>query len=82
MDSPNPPSMRVLIRPANSTQPTLSPLSSATLSPPIPPPPQPNPPPPPPLQNGIVVVGFIGRRSGDVTQLINRGPRRQCVWFG
>ncbi|PSR95225.1 hypothetical protein CEY00_Acc25982 [Actinidia chinensis var. chinensis] len=72
MDSPNPPSMRVLVRPPNSTQPTLSPLSSATLSPPIPPPPQPNPPPPPSLQNGIVVVGFIGRRSGDVTQLINR----------
>ncbi|GFS36137.1 hypothetical protein Acr_00g0044310 [Actinidia rufa] len=72
MDSPNPPSMRVLIRPPNSTQPTLSPLSSATLSPSIPPPPQPNPPPPPSPQNGVVVVGFIGRRRGDVTQLINR----------
>ncbi|CAL5432227.1 unnamed protein product [Camellia sinensis] len=68
MDSPNPSSsspMRVLARPPNPTPP--QPTSTATLTPPIPPSSS-----SPPPQNGVVVVGFIGRRRGDVTQLINR----------
>ncbi|KAL6958061.1 hypothetical protein U1Q18_052216, partial [Sarracenia purpurea var. burkii] len=99
MDSLNPLSMRVLIRPPISAppQPTVSSTPSTVLSPPIPPasrtdhpslpslrPPPPHPPPSssslPPLprpqspstQSGVVVVGFVGRRNGDVTQLINR----------
>ncbi|KAA8544138.1 hypothetical protein F0562_022226 [Nyssa sinensis] len=97
MDSPNPSSMRVLIRPPNSTPPpTLSLPSTTPLTPPIPtsqsdhplpplpPPPsnrppssslpqsQPSRPPSPSPQGGVVVVGFIGRRHVDVTQLINR----------
>ncbi|KAL3518448.1 hypothetical protein ACH5RR_021037 [Cinchona calisaya] len=74
MDAQNPnphlQSMRVLIRPPTPT--------------PDPPPPPPSPPPPPDPspsttpsstpspQNGVVVVGFVGKRHGDVTQLINR----------
>lgn len=53
------------------------------VRPPVPIPPPPSPPPPtppdpsPPVQpqnsqNGVVVVGFIGKRHYDVTQLINR----------
>ncbi|XP_071932598.1 uncharacterized protein [Coffea arabica] len=70
MDSPNPNSqpMRVLIRPPTPNPPPPSP------PPPTPPDPSPtqNPTPIPSQQNGIVVVGFVGRRHGDVTQLINR----------
>ncbi|KNA24790.1 hypothetical protein SOVF_012360 [Spinacia oleracea] len=79
---PNPSSMRVLIRPPASPQPSPSP-SSHSPSPPPPPPPRPPPssslpsatptqPPLPQLPSGVVVVGFIGRRHTDVSQLINR----------
>ncbi|KAL2557434.1 uncharacterized protein Fot_02173 [Forsythia ovata] len=54
--NPNSQSMRVLIRPPTPT-PSLSPHP---------------PPPPDPPQNGVVVVGFIGRRHQDVAQLMNR----------
>ncbi|KAI7727006.1 hypothetical protein M8C21_026489 [Ambrosia artemisiifolia] len=60
MTAPNPSPMRVLIRPPSS--PSITP----------PPPPLPPLPPPPPRQNGVVVVGFIGRRHTDVSQLLNR----------
>ncbi|XP_058223102.1 uncharacterized protein LOC131332797 isoform X1 [Rhododendron vialii] len=66
MDSPNSSSMRVLTRPPNP---------NPTLTPPIPPHPPPtrtDHPSPSSPPNGVVVVGFIGRRSTDVTQLINR----------
>ncbi|CAA2956349.1 uncharacterized protein LOC111400298 isoform X1 [Olea europaea subsp. europaea] len=52
-------SMRVLVRPPNPT-------------PPVSPHPLPPPTPPDPPQNGVVVVGFIGRRHEDVAQLMNR----------
>ncbi|KAL8153735.1 hypothetical protein V2J09_011495 [Rumex salicifolius] len=76
----NPSSMRVLIRPP---QPPLTPSSNPvdpsrtrpshsfarpSVSSPSPPPPPPN----PSQLTGVVVVGFIGRREGDVSQLINR----------
>ncbi|XP_059300409.1 uncharacterized protein LOC132052751 isoform X1 [Lycium ferocissimum] len=65
MDSskPNPQSMRVLIRPP------IPPSHSQT--PPIPPSPHPPATSPSPLQ-GVVVVGFIGKRSDDVAYLMNR----------
>ncbi|XP_048324105.1 uncharacterized protein LOC107410677 isoform X2 [Ziziphus jujuba] len=71
----NPSSMRVLIRPPSSSAPTSSSSpSQASLPPPI------------PANNsdpsssssqhrssdGVVVVGFIGRRLGDTAQLVNR----------
>ncbi|XP_024984464.1 uncharacterized protein LOC112520344 isoform X4 [Cynara cardunculus var. scolymus] len=82
MAAPNRSPMRVLIRPPSSSSPITPP--SATTVPPPPPPTIHQPPPPsslPPLppppsttfrQNGVVVVGFVGRRKGDVSQLINR----------
>ncbi|KAJ8563501.1 hypothetical protein K7X08_031953 [Anisodus acutangulus] len=76
MDSskPNPQSMRVLIRPP-------IPLShSQTSSLPHTHPPSSTPPPHPPpstssdapAQNGVVAVGFIGKRHDDVAYLMNR----------
>lgn len=53
---PNPNSMRVLIRPPATPQPSPSSSSSSSTTPP----------------SGVVVVGFIGRRHGDVSQVINR----------
>ncbi|CAO2813034.1 unnamed protein product [Amaranthus hypochondriacus] len=71
--NPNPTPMRVLIRPP-------PPSSQPSPSPPPPPPPRTRPPPPPSpspspsplLSSGVVVVGFIGRRHSDVSNLINR----------
>ncbi|CAI9104963.1 OLC1v1003768C2 [Oldenlandia corymbosa var. corymbosa] len=65
--NPNPQSMRVLIRPSPPQIPPPSP-------PPLPNPPDPSPPSTSSQSspNGIVVVGFIGKRRDDVTQLINR----------
>lgn len=65
MDNPNPnrQSMRVLSRPPAPIRPP---------SPPPPTPPDPSPVQPQISQNGVVVVGFIGKRHSDVTQLINR----------
>lgn len=57
--------MRVLVRPPVPIPPPPSP------PPPIPPDPSP-PVQPQTSQNGVVVVGFIGKRHYDVTQLINR----------
>ncbi|KAL7616685.1 hypothetical protein Lser_V15G02427 [Lactuca serriola] len=84
MAAPNRSPMRVLIRPPPSSSITL-PSTTTVLQPPAaihqPPPPPPSalpplpPPPPPPTtfrQNSVVVVGFVGRRKGDVSQLINR----------
>ncbi|MFS7989456.1 hypothetical protein Hanom_Chr11g01047071 [Helianthus anomalus] len=71
MTAPNRSPMRVLIRPPSSSP--TPPPSTTTLPPPLPPPPLPPlPPPTPSRQNGVVVVGFIGRRKSDVSQLINR----------
>lgn len=60
MDNPNSnrQSMRVLVRPP------------VPMPPPTPP--DPSPVQPQTSQNGVVVVGFIGQRHYDVTQLINR----------
>ncbi|XVF05303.1 hypothetical protein REPUB_Repub05bG0160500 [Reevesia pubescens] len=58
MDSPNPPSMRVLSRPPPSPVPTSS---SSDPTPPL-----------PRSLDGVVVVGFISRRPDDSSQLINR----------
>ncbi|GMH12517.1 hypothetical protein Nepgr_014358 [Nepenthes gracilis] len=79
-------SRRVLLRPPSSTKsPTSTPSLSPFPSPPPPPPNPPDPshpssqysfssvsPPAQPSSNGVVVVGFIGRRHSDVSQLINR----------
>ncbi|XP_076919984.1 uncharacterized protein LOC143580973 [Bidens hawaiensis] len=67
MTAPNQSPMRVLIRPPSS--PAITPPSTTTTLPPPPPLP---PLPPPSRQTGVVVVGFIGRRKADVSQLINR----------
>ncbi|KAL8159416.1 LOW QUALITY PROTEIN: hypothetical protein V2J09_000953 [Rumex salicifolius] len=76
----NPSSMRVLIRPSqppltpssNPVDPSrtrpLHPFARPSASSPSPPPPPPN----PSQLSGVVVVGFIGRREGDVSQLVNR----------
>ncbi|XP_011089194.1 uncharacterized protein LOC105170220 isoform X1 [Sesamum indicum] len=56
---PNSHSIRVLVRP---------PPAPTHPLPPQPPPPDPSPPP----RNGVVVVGFIGRRHHDVSHLINK----------
>ncbi|KAK4440679.1 protein SMG8 [Sesamum alatum] len=56
---PNSHSIRVLVRP---------PPAPTHPLPPQPPPPDPSPPP----KNGVVVVGFIGRRHHDVSHLINK----------
>ncbi|KAL0436371.1 UNVERIFIED_CONTAM: hypothetical protein Sradi_0345000 [Sesamum radiatum] len=55
-------SIRVLVRP---------PPAPTHPLPPQPPPPSPPDPSPPP-KNGVVVVGFIGRRHHDVSHLINK----------
>ncbi|XP_021724406.1 nascent polypeptide-associated complex subunit alpha, muscle-specific form-like isoform X2 [Chenopodium quinoa] len=78
-NKPNPNSMRVLIRPPLTPQPSSS-CSPSPSSPSPPPPPPPSSlssatsaqPPPPQLPSGVVVVGFIARRNSDVSQLINR----------
>ncbi|KAL1065304.1 hypothetical protein V6Z11_D13G269800 [Gossypium hirsutum] len=66
MDSPNPPSMRVLTRPPPSPVPTSSPSSSSSSNPPPPTPSFPR------SLDGVVVVGFVSRRPDDSSQLINR----------
>nr|XP_043610831.1 uncharacterized protein LOC122582494 [Erigeron canadensis]XP_043610832.1 uncharacterized protein LOC122582494 [Erigeron canadensis] len=61
--------MRVLIRPpSSSTHHHHQPPPSLPPLPPPPPPPQPT----QTHQNGVVVVGFIGRQKAHVGQLINR----------
>ncbi|KAK9068619.1 hypothetical protein SSX86_012734 [Deinandra increscens subsp. villosa] len=79
MTAPNRSPMRVLIRPPSSSP--ITPPSATTLPPPLPTvshqPPTPSLPPLPPpsstfRQSGVVVVGFVGRRKEDVSQLINR----------
>ncbi|KAL8214331.1 hypothetical protein R6Q57_003780 [Mikania cordata] len=79
MTAHNPSPMRVLIRPPSS--PSIIPPSTTTVPPPSattshqPPPPSLPPLPPPPSTfrpTGVVVVGFVGRRKADVSQLINR----------
>ncbi|XP_039064786.1 protein SMG8-like [Hibiscus syriacus] len=63
MDSPSPPSMRVLTRPPPSPVPTSS----------NPPPPLPaSSPSLPRSPDGVVVVGFVSRRPDNSSQLINR----------
>ncbi|KAL2938497.1 Protein SMG8 [Bienertia sinuspersici] len=63
---------------SSTTTTTISSSSKSPSSPSPPPPPPPRPPPsvtpsqPPQLSSGVVVVGFIGRRHIDVSQLINR----------
>ncbi|XWS71557.1 hypothetical protein CRYUN_Cryun03dG0148000 [Craigia yunnanensis] len=64
MDSPKPPSVRVLARPPLSPLPT----SSSDPTPPLPP----SSPSLPRSLDGVVVVGFISRRPDDSSQLINR----------
>ncbi|XP_022729210.1 uncharacterized protein LOC111284659 isoform X3 [Durio zibethinus] len=64
MDSPQPPSMRVLTRPPPSPIPT----STSDPTPPLPP----SSPSLPRSLDGVVVVGFISRRPDDSSQLINR----------
>ncbi|KAI3676971.1 hypothetical protein L1987_86588 [Smallanthus sonchifolius] len=79
MTAPNRSPMRVLIRPPPSS--SITPPSTTTVPPPLatiihqsPTPSLPPLPPPssPFRQTGVVVVGFVGRRKGDVSQLINR----------
>ncbi|KAK9279848.1 hypothetical protein L1049_013530 [Liquidambar formosana] len=82
MDTTKPSSMRVLIRPPSSPTPISS--SPSPPPPPIPSttPPDPTLPPPNPsslpssslprFPDGVIAVGFIGRRPDDLTQLINR----------
>ncbi|OMO90397.1 Smg8/Smg9 [Corchorus olitorius] len=64
MDTPNPPSMRVLTRPPPSPIPT----SSSDPTPALPP----SSPSLPRSPDGVVVVGFISRRPDNSSQLINR----------
>ncbi|OMO84381.1 hypothetical protein CCACVL1_10843 [Corchorus capsularis] len=64
MDSPNPPSMRVLTRPPPSPIPT----SSSDPTPALPP----SSPSLPRSPDGVVVVGFISRRPDNSSQLINQ----------
>ncbi|KAF6167693.1 hypothetical protein GIB67_017188 [Kingdonia uniflora] len=74
MESPNPsPSLRVLVRPSSTTTtstPTTTPsfTTSTIITPPL----SSSTPSSSSLSEGVVVVGFIGSREDDVTQLINR----------
>lgn len=73
MDSANPSTVRVLIRPPSASASTSSPAAPIPSAPPPDPPPSPSLQPPQlrPSEN-VVVVGFTGRRPDDVSHLINR----------
>ncbi|GLT81730.1 hypothetical protein SLE2022_001650 [Rubroshorea leprosula] len=75
MDSPNPPTMRVLTRPPPAPKPTPPPTPTptpASSSDPTPPLPLPSLASQPRSPDGVVVVGFIARRPDDSSHLINQ----------